>query len=221
MGAHVYCDRALQLSAADGAVQVDVAKMGVRARRQVSDRNSPSGLRDMDTYPGSIEARFARRATELYDQLAANEAPEFERVRQIAKALAVASWLKDSGIRIDVNTLVPILNRAAIKGVDRISVLEADRQQVKSIPITDGKHRGARIERRHARVTGGVDLTAKPQLTIVPRLMRLRDTVAQAVASHPGAPMFDLEHGGQHFVATVMPFTLEISSSERSGKASR
>ena len=59
--------------------------------------------------------------------------------------------------------MTAILNRAAIRGVDRISALEAGWQQVKSIPFTDGKHRGERIENIHCARMGGVDLTAKPQ----------------------------------------------------------
>lgn len=94
--------RAVRLTASDGIVRVDQAKMGVEARRQMPDPTTRSGLRDVATPADSTEQQFACQFEQLYDQLAAAEALALAAVREATKAIALARWLHMSGVRVDM-----------------------------------------------------------------------------------------------------------------------
>jgi hypothetical protein len=212
----------IELSGAEGVLRVDAARMAVRARRQVPDPRSPTGLRDVDTDPRSIEARYAQRATQLYDQLAAGEAPEFERVRQIAKALAIATWMKESGVQIDVDTLVPILNGSSAPGVDRISALDINWSRTQTTPFAEGNRRGERTVHERIRIFGGLDLTVKlPPVLADARASKVGAAVSRAIAAAPAAPAFKLDSGTRQYVATVMPFVVKVGPSLHAADSAR
>jgi len=71
------------------SIYFDVAKMRVKAKKQEPDPSSPTGLRDVET-DDPIASAFADQFSELYDEIS-KESPEFARVKELAKAVAVLS----------------------------------------------------------------------------------------------------------------------------------
>jgi hypothetical protein len=118
------------------SIYFDVAKMRVKAKKQVPDPTSRTGLRDVDTYD-PISTKFASIFTELYDEIA-EESPEFERVRQLAKAVALAKWLKREGIPIDMNWVIKYVNKR-IKTVDKIPALSVQWKKTTTKDLLKGK----------------------------------------------------------------------------------
>ena len=108
----------------DNEKQLEVidAKIGVEAR--VMEINSHGKLHDkvlQDVHHGSY--LFAKKFTELYDEIA-KEFTEFYRLKQIAKAIALAKWMRINSIPIDLNKVQDIINsRAKIRSDPRIDSL--------------------------------------------------------------------------------------------------
>lgn len=198
--------REVRLTASDGIVRIEQAKMGVEARRQVPDPSTRSGLRDVATPADATEERFARQFEQLYDRLAATEAPSLAAVREVTKAIALARWLKQSGVRIDMQAVVAHLNRVRAPAVDKVSAVSVGWSSQTKTPFSDGRGSGVTTTTRKLHVFGGVDLTVAPKL----EKSRHDDSLREAVVSRMGQPNepsnFELTYAGRVYRAYVMPF---------------
>ena len=136
------------------------ARMAVKARRQVPDPTSPTGLRDIDTDPKSLESRWARSATDHYGELA-TESPAFARVREMAVAVAIAKSLKAAGVQVDLGRIADLLNRDHTPTVTKINAFSVSWQERSKRPYHEGNRVGVEIETRKLKLFGGVDLTVR------------------------------------------------------------
>jgi hypothetical protein len=196
------------LKGAEGVVQVESVKMAVRARRQVPDPSARTGLRDVDTEDSAIEARFAKQFSELYDTIAATEAPELSRVTELAKAVALGRWMKDQGVRVDLQQVVALLNTDRVQAVDKITALDARWRSTSQERLADVLGTGIRTTTREISIFGGVDLKVVPRVVEEPTLGSLRQGVSSglALALANGVTTFKVEHDGRSYQAFVMPF---------------
>jgi hypothetical protein len=167
------------------------ARMAVKARREVPDPASQTGLRDVDTDAASLEARWARLATEHYDQLAA-ESPVLSRVRELAVAIAVAKTLKQMGAKVDLACVAALVNGDGTYTISRINAFSVNWRTRAETPFRDGNRSGVRIETHELRLFGGVDLTVVPQ--------RLADDGSASGIDKAVRAGFDRAPGGTHIV---------------------
>lgn len=200
--------REVRLSASDGIVRVEQAKMGVEARRQVPDASTRTGLRDVATPSDATEQQFARQFEQLFDQLAATEAPSLAAVRETTKALALARWMRMSGVRVDMQAVVAQLDRARVPAVDKVSALSVGWSSQTQTPFSDHRGSGITTTTRKLHMFGGVDLAVAPKVERSSRDLPLREAVASAL-QRPDAPArFELTQAGRVYRAYVMPFQI-------------
>jgi YD repeat-containing protein len=189
------------------SIHFDAAKMKVKAKKQVPDPSSPTGLRDVDTRDDPIALKFANQFTQLYDEIA-KESPDFERVRELAKAVALAKWLKKEGIPIDMDWVVKYANKR-IKSVSQITALSIEKQRQYQKPYSNTKGRPIGIQTITEKIYlfGGVDLTVNPKYVSDDGLARsLQETVRSKLSQNQG-PIFTIYHNGNTFQAFVLPVT--------------
>ena len=201
----------VRLSGSDGVIRVDSIKMAVRARHQVVDRRSNTGLRDVDTDPQSMEARFARRLSERYDELAESEAPALARATEVAKAIAIARWLRDNGAKLDVNGLVPMLNAARVPTVSKITALNVTKHAA-PVETLSADGRSKTISQHSINIFGGVDMQVKPQVENNPSLSRLARAVVAAMPRQSGDAV-EVRDGDRRYLATALPFRVVMAPS--------
>lgn len=135
--------------------------MRVQARRQVANPGSRSGLSDAETRPDGYESRWAGLFTSRFDELA-KESPDLARVRELAKALAIAKWLKEEGALPPREWIVREVETDSASNIDRITALSVAWTKTDTVPFSDAKGEGLRISRRELRLFGGVDLKVTP-----------------------------------------------------------
>lgn len=204
--------REVHLTASDGIVRVDRATMGVEARRQVPDPSTRSGLRDVATPADGVEQQFARQFEALYDRLAATEAPSLAAVREATKALALARWLKQNGVRIDMEAVVAQLNHTRVPAVDKVWALSVGWTSRTQQPYSDSRGSGVTTTTRKLHVFGGIDLSVAPKVERSGRDDVLRDAIANKLQQPNGSTKFELTHAGRVYRAYVMPFQIADSA---------
>lgn len=197
----------VELASTDGVVRVASVRMAVKARRQVPDASSRTGMRDVDTNDDSIEARFARDLTARYEEIARRESPELGRVRELVKAVALAQWLKERNVPVDMGQVVAMLNRDHTPAVDKITALDVHRESVAKETVTVGGRERVRTTTNHIRIFGGVDLAVRPRITEDRNGAALRDIVVSKLAFASTSAEFRVEHGGRVYQAFVLPFS--------------
>jgi hypothetical protein len=186
------------------------ARMAIKARRQVPDPASPTGLRDIDTDPASLEARWARIATDHYEALAA-ESPALARVRDLAIAIGIAKSLKAAGAPVDLARVADLLNDDHGKAVAKISAFSISRQQRSQTPFREGNRQGVQIETRTLHLFGGVDLSVNPRVVRDDRAARsMREAVDTAFGSaDPEAHIVRFVHDGSQLLALALPLLVK------------
>ena len=137
------------------------ARMAVKARRQVPDPSSRTGLRDVDTASDTLEAEWAQQLTKYYDQLSEGS-PALARVQELAKAVAIAKSVKAAGAQVDLTRIADFLNSDHTPTVSKINAFSAKWQREQQFPFHEGNSEGVRIEREELHLFGGVDLTVHP-----------------------------------------------------------
>lgn len=184
----------------------DVARMQVKAKKQVPDPTSPSGLRDIETEEDPVATRFAALFTGQYDEIAREE-PTFERLRELAKAVALAKWLKKEGIPVDLSWVEPYVNKR-VPYVDSVATLSVKKAKTYTQPFNDGDRKGVKTVTEELHVTGGVDLTVglPQEIRDDGRAVKLQEAV-QAHLRLGGAPIFNVEPDGRVLQASILPLT--------------
>lgn len=188
------------------SIYFDSAKMRVKTKKQVPDPKSPTGLRDVDSEDDPIATKFAKGFTDLYDQIA-KESPEFERVRQLGKAVAIAKWMKQEGIPFDVNWVNEYANKR-IKTVGQITALSTHWEKKRETPFQRGDQVGIRIMTQKLHLFGGVDLTVKPKYVADDGTAQLLQKSAEGkLKGKIVEPIFDIKLNEKGYKAVVLPVT--------------
>jgi YD repeat-containing protein len=169
------------------ALTFQTAKMGVRAKRQVVDPSSPTGLRDDESAVEESAREFATRFTANYDKVA-EESPEFYRLRELAKTMALANWLRDSGVPVDLEWARQTAGRRS-PYVDKVPTLTNTRE----------------TDTESIRLRGGVDLTVSAVKMAEAPLAEEISTIAMAPLE--SEPAFVLKAGGEELEGSVLPVT--------------
>jgi RHS repeat-associated protein len=196
----------MKLKQADKSIYFDVAKMRVKAKKQVIDPSSPTGLRDVDTQDDPVAMKFATSFTELYDEIA-KESPEFERVRELAKAVAFAKWLKKEGIPVDMNWVEEKAS-GNIPITDSLKALSVQWEKKTQQHYQKGNLIGIETTTHQIRLFGGVDLTVNPKyITDDGTTLSLQEAVRSKLKQEDTGPVFTVEHNGKSFRAEVLPVT--------------
>lgn len=196
----------MELRESDNAIYFDVAKMRVKARKQVPDPSSPTGLRDVDTEDDPVATKFANLFTELYDEIA-RESPEFERIRELAKAVALAKWLKTKGVPLDLDWMVEQVN-SRIETVGRITALSVEWERQQQKPYSDGELIGIQTLIHQLRLFGGIDLSVRPKWgSDDGKAHTLEEKVTFGLRQADGKPLFAVERDAKELQARVLPIT--------------
>ena len=196
----------MELKKSGKSLYFDAAKMGVRSRKIVPDKSSPQGFRDVDTEDDPIASKFASSFTELYDQIA-KESPEFERVRQLAKAVAIAKWIKQEGIPIDINWVNEYANKR-IRTTDRVTALSTESTLSTQRTIHEGDRTGILTEIQRIRLFGGVDLTVTPEYKSDDgHAQGLQKAVTKKLQEKLVDPIFKIQQGEKMLTGVIFPVT--------------
>ena len=196
----------MELRESDNAIYFDVAKMRVKARKQVPDPSSPTGLRDVDTEDDPVATKFANLFTELYDEIA-RESPEFERIRELAKAVALAKWLKTKGVPLDLDWMVEQVN-SRIETVGRITALSVEWERQQQKPYSDGELIGIQTLIHQLRLFGGIDLSVRPKWgSDDGKAHTLEEKVTFSLRQADAKPLFAVERDAKELQARVLPIT--------------
>jgi YD repeat-containing protein len=142
------------------SIVFDAPKMAVKAKKQVPDPKSRTGLRDVESSDDPDASRFAKFFTDHYDEIAL-EAPEFGRVRELAKAVAIAKWLRSMNVPIDREWVEKASSRR-IPVPGKVTTLSTKWSVETRTPFEKEGRRGEAILTNSLRLSGGVDLTVQP-----------------------------------------------------------
>ena len=204
-------DRAEIKQAPGKAMTIEVG-MSVRARRQVPDPLAPAGLKDVDTDPDGLEQRWARLFSAHLGEFGNETA--FAHLFELAKAIALAKWLKQQNVPVDIELIRRLVNDDKTPTVDKVTALSAAWQRETSEPFDNGHGRGVRFARHVVHLFGGVDLTVDPK--IVPddgEARGIGDSIGRAlrkgdIAAGTG---FSISYGGEHLQAIALPLLMTQS----------
>jgi RHS repeat-associated protein len=191
----------MRLKQSGSSMLFDVARMRVKAKKIVPDPTSPQGFRDVDS-DEPIARKFAEQFTQRYDELA-RESPALERVRELAKAVALAKWLKQTGVPVDVNWVDEYANRRDSVTV-RVAALSVGRTREDRKPFAWGES----IITRQVQLFGGVDLTVKPELVSGDDVSRaVQKVVVAKLSQRDAGPTFRVVTDVGSYRAVVAPTT--------------
>ncbi len=196
--------------------------MGVEARRQEIGRDGK--LMDVvdDARQDPVALKFAKEImTAKYDEIAAVE-PAFAAMREKAKAVAVAEWVKRCAGDMDSVSLdwaLPILNRRSpgVLAVTRLGFTENE-ETVRR----EKTRQGERIvtESSSYSIFGGVDAKVK----LIPKEDRAVAAASEAVyrslREYPDSPIVPFKFDDSRRVGVVVPLTAE-SRARWKGRSSR
>lgn len=196
----------MKLKESGKSIYFDVAKMRVKAKKQVLDPTSRTGLRDVDTEDDPVATEFANLFTKLYDEIT-EESPEFERVRELAKVVALAKWLKKESVPVDMDWVVKYANKR-VETIGEITALSIQWQKQSQRPYLQGGLTGIQTITHQLHLFGGVDLTVKPKyVSDDGRARSLQDVVKLKLRQKNAGPIFSVKHNGKTLQAAVLPIT--------------
>ena len=189
-----------------GAITFETARMGVRAKRQVPDPKCPSGLCDVETEVDAAAMQFATLFTKNYDRIAA-ETPEFARLRELAKAVALANWLKDKGVPVDLTWATQQVNRRS-QAVIKVPALEHSKKQESRRQYREGQNLVTEVHTRSIHVFGGIDLAVRPVRLAGPGVARVAaERTLGALRGAGKNAVFPVAVEGKALQGTVLPVT--------------
>jgi YD repeat-containing protein len=202
--------REMKIRREGSAIIFDEASMGVKTKRQVLNPNSKTGLSDDDSVKDPIHEEFARRFTEHFDELAA-ESPELERVRELAKAVALAKWMRQNNIPVDLAGIN--LDRMRLRSVDSeahrlVPALSTTYEKVMQKAIHEHNQEGILTSTTELYLFGGVELQSHPEYLPDSGVGELQRAVQEKLRQSD-EPRFDVDYGGQNLTGIVFPLTHE------------
>ncbi|MBI5222789.1 hypothetical protein HY990_00040 [Candidatus Micrarchaeota archaeon] len=196
----------LKIASDKKTIYFDKAKMKVESRKIVPDPSSPQGFRDVKNEDDPIATKFANGFTELYDEIA-KESPEFERVRQLAKAVAIAKWIKQENIPFDTSWVNEYANKR-VPTVGKVTALSAQWENRSQIPFQQGNQTGIQAITQKLYLFGGVDLTVKPKFVKDDgTAQNIQQGVLAKLKEDIAEPVFYIKDKGKSLKAVVLPIT--------------
>lgn len=174
--------------------------------------------------------KFADFFSSHYNEFA-KESPSFARVKEMAKAVALANWLVEIGIPIDMtwfsnanvkdkefeDHMQALSQRSnyniseTAKGnkfVDQVHSLSEDQEKSSQREYEENGNMITETSTRTMNLFGGVDLTVKPDyIADDGHAKRIREKVREAIRENPGQIEFDLQDNGQKFKGIILPIT--------------
>ena len=184
----------------DGAVYFGSIKMKVNTEKMFQ---ASRGLVSSGGKQDPVGEAFAAYLTEHYDEFA-NVEPAFARVKELAKAVALAKWLHEQNIPIEMGWVEECLGNSKTDTPKQVSAIS--HTETKEYRETKGKN--TEIQTLTIHLHGGVDLSVKPKYTPGgDELSDLAAEVKKGVASNP--LMFEVNHANKDLKAVVLPLTSE------------
>jgi hypothetical protein len=186
------------------------AHMAVKARRQIPDPSSTTGLRDVDTQPDALEAVWARQLTARYDELS-QEVPALARIKELAKVVAVAKSLRAAGTRIDLARVAAIVNGDNTRTIGKINAFSVTLQREQRTPFLEGNREGMRIRRQELHLFGGVDLSSVHPIALSDNGSARAIAASEKAAfdrAGPGEKVFNFEYDHAQLIAVELPLLL-------------
>jgi len=194
-------------STTPNALLFTTTKMAVRAKRQVVDRSSPTGLRDVETTLDPAAAQFARSLSDHYMDIAAGS-PEFARLIELAKAVALARWMRENGVPVDHAWIDSQIQEGG-GTVEKVHALSDRREGVTS--ETRSVHGNTITIHKvtpSVYLFGGVDLSVAPRSDASPNASGLLREVTRRTLENDGKRSeFEVNAGGQVLNAAILPVT--------------
>lgn len=186
------------------SIYFDKCKMRVKAMKMVV---TPEGLKDVPTEEDPKATAFAELFTRLYDEIA-KESPEFARVKELAKVVALAKWMKGENIPVDLDWVweYAIQKRDTVVTAG-MNALSFDWKRGEEL-----YHKGnlmwsdSPLEKLH--IFGGVNLTDKSEFIPDDGTVRnLQLKVESAIKNESFGPLFSVVHKQMPKRAVVLPVT--------------
>ncbi|MEK7752170.1 MAG: hypothetical protein AAB654_09665, partial [Acidobacteriota bacterium] len=186
------------------AIRFVTATLLVKAKKIVPDPSDPQGFRDVETQEDRTASQFARELTELYDEVA-RESPEFERLRDLAKAIAFAMWLKKQNIPVDMTWVDEYANRR-MATVDKAPALSVPHERRRRREYQQGLRRVIQTSVRTVRLFGGIRLNVRPKFIGDDGSARELEAAVRSYLARPdAAPLFPVELQGRSLSASILP----------------
>lgn len=192
-------DQKIRLQKVDGAILIEEPKMVIKAKRQVPDPTSSTGLRDVESDDPHSKT-FAKEFECLYDDIAL-ESPAYVRLKEYAKALVVAKWLKESGL--------------AFKGDWVRENLYDNTQFIEKVSaLSWSKEKETRTKILSIHLFGGVDLTTEPKfIAETGKASRIKDFVNSKL-NEDASNRFALTLDGENLVGVVVPLGNKVKTAD-------
>lgn len=196
----------------DNTIYFDTIKMGVKTEEghiAGKELTFGSGKEDPDA------REFADFFTAHYDEFA-EESPSFARVKEMAKAVALAKWLVDDlGVPIDTIWL----DESTVQDEEFEEYMQAlsRRPNFKIAETEEGMKFVDQVhtldeEQKRGTVTqwmfGGVKLEVKPEyIADDGSAQRIKEKVGEAIKDNPDQAMLDIQDGERTLKAVMLPIT--------------
>ena len=144
---------------------------------------------------------FAAHFTQHYDEFASEE-PAFAKVKELAKAVALAKWLYEQNIPIDMSWVDQCLASSVVDTPKLVPTLT--HEETREYTETEGSV--IRTTTLIVTLTGGVDLSVEPRsITGGQELSDLASKVKEGLSSN--SPVFDITQADKDLQAVVLPLT--------------
>ncbi len=192
------------------------AKVKLKVEPRSQDFGPDGTLTDLPVTDPDAKC-FARRFGDHYDELAARY-PSLAALKETYKAMALARWLRDQGIRVDLSGLpVPRTPSSSTRRADAIWVEHTrDSWRRTAPPAYRGRDTGIGM----VQISGGIDMTVRPRFEPAGREL---DVVAartrEALRRADDQPVLTIEGTSRGFRGLVVPTssrTRALWSGERS-----
>ncbi|MCZ7385591.1 MAG: hypothetical protein O8C63_12710 [Candidatus Methanoperedens sp.] len=198
----------------DNAIYFDTIDMKVKTEEQhFTGKNlKDTGKKDPDAL------KFAEFFTAHYNEFA-EESHSLERLKEMAKAVAMANWLVSSGIPIDMSwfsesqvkdeKFEEYMNELSKRPNFKISETDKGKKFVDLVhSLSENQEKRTETATRTMYLFGGVDLKVTPDyISDDGQTKRIREKVKEAIRENPGQTRFDFQDGKQKFKAVVLPIT--------------
>lgn len=180
--------------ASGNSIFLDQLRMKVNTERMYQ---TAKGLESSGGKQDPSAEKFAAHFSEHFGEFA-KEQPAFEQVRQLAKAMAIAKWMREHSVSFDED-MIDTLARPSFDTADIVPAFSAKEQRTR--PVKGG------TETREVRLYGGVDLGFDPTFVTDAALDKLDQEVKAYLAAQDAAPVFSIKYRGREYRAMVAPFS--------------
>ena len=188
------------------SIEIAEPEMVIKAKKQIPDPASSTGLRDVEV-DDPVATAFAETFTRLYNEISM-ESPEFARVQELCKVVALANWLKKEHVPVDLSWVVDEINKHRIRTVERVSALSVKYEKKSQTPFSKGNAVGVKTLIEQLHLFGGVDGRARfDEKSDNGSAKNLQQAVLTKLKGKMIEPTFDIEYDGKSYRGTILPVT--------------